>query len=234
MRSPRRTALALVLATATVLTGTSCAALDIDLSPVTPKPAAQHDPLTPVDARDALADLETLAVKGRAPKTGYSRSQFGRAWTDDVDVEGGGNSCSTRDDLLAIQLSNVQLRPGTCVVVAGTLDDPYSGDTIEYRRGRGSLVDLDHVVALGDAWQKGAQQLTLRERTNLANDPINLLAVSASENRRKKDSDTASWIPPNKTFRCQYVSMQIAVKKRYRLWVTKAEKAAMTNILNRC
>ncbi len=95
-------------------------------------------------------------------------------------------------------------------------------------------MQIDHVVALSDAWQTGAQQLTASQRLALANDPLNLLAVDGAANQQKEDSDAASWLPPRKTFRCAYVSRQVAVKVRYRLWVTAAEKAAIARVLSSC
>lgn len=184
------------------------------------------------NAREALASLE---VKGRAPKTGYDREVFGPAWSDDVDVPGGHNGCDSRNDLLARALTGIQLKPGThgCVVLSGSMIDPYTGRRLEFRRGA-STVDVDHVVALGDAWQKGAQRWTPQKRRDFANDPANLLAVSASANRSKGDGDAATWLPPLRSARCGYAVRQIDVKKKYRLWVTKAERAALTEILDRC
>ena len=182
-------------------------------------------------AEPALPAVDELTVKGRAPLTGYERAAFGSGW---VDVDH--NGCDTRDDVLRRDLVGVRLRSGThgCVVVAGTLHDPYTGTTVTYLRGDGPSVDIDHVVALGDAWQKGAFRWSRRRRVELADDPLNLLAVSASANRQKGDGDTATWLPKNKAFRCAYVARQVAVKKRYDLWVTAAEQAAMRRVLQRC
>ena len=177
--------------------------------------------------------LNQLPVKGRAPKTGYSREAFGQAWSD-VDR----NGCDTRNDILKRDLRSVTFKPGTreCVVLSGTLNDPYSGTTISFLRGEttSALVQIDHVVALSNAWQTGAFQLSLKERTALANDPLNLLAVKGSLNSQKGDGDAATWLPPNKSFRCEYVARQIAVKKKYRLWLTAPEKSEMARILSRC
>jgi hypothetical protein len=93
--------------------------------------------------------------------------------------------------------------------------------------GTSSAVQIDHVVSLANAWQTGAQQLSLRVRTNLATDPIALLAVSGAVNQQKGDADAGSWLPPNKAFRCSFVAIQVAVKIRYHLWVTLAEHAAI-------
>lgn len=228
------------LAAATMLTG--CAALDIDLSKITP--VAQQQTADPgladsgsgstVGVEDVWALLDALPVKGRAPKTGYSRSQFGRAWTDDVDVEGGGNSCDQRSDVLIRDLTDIVFKDDgkQCTVMSGILDDPYTGQIIHYQRGRRATVDVDHAVALRDAWVKGAQQLTARDRQNLAGDPLNLLAVDSSANRSKGSGDAATWLPANKASRVGYVTRQIQVKTKYRLWVTKAEKAAMIRVLN--
>lgn len=177
----------------------------------------------------ALAAADSLPVKGRAPKTGYSRARFGTAWADTDS-----NSCDTRDDILKRDLKEVKFTGGTCKVTYGLLEpDPYSGKGVTYRRGR-SLVDIDHVVALSDAWQKGAKYWDPSKRIALANDPLNLIAVDASTNRSKGDGDTATWVPPNKTYRCTYVAAQVAVKKKYGLWVSAAEKAAMKKVLATC
>jgi hypothetical protein len=120
-------------------------------------------------------------------------------------------------------------------VQKGTLHDPYTGEIIQFERGENSnKVQIDHVVALSDAWQKGAQSLSETERKNLANDPLNLLAVDGPANQQKGDGDAATWLPPNKAFRCQYVARQVAVKKKYQLWVTTAENEAMHRVLNGC
>lgn len=208
--------------------------------PTTPSnasiPAPSSRPSGAVD--NAFAQLGTLAVKGRAPKTGYDRDQFGPSWTDDVNVPGGHNGCDTRNDILRRDLTSIVNKPGThgCVVLTGTLTDPYTGKVIAFRRGVGSsnAVQIDHVVALLDAWQKGAQQLSADQRRDLANDPIELLAVDGPTNASKGAGDAATWLPPNKDYRCRYVALQVAVKARYHLWVTKAEHEAIARILGGC
>ena len=185
---------------------------------------------TEVTASSALA---TLAVKGRAPKTGYTRAQFGQAWAD-VDR----NGCDTRNDMLKRDLTNIEYKVKTrnCVVASGVLLDRYSGETINFVRGNVTSmeVQIDHVVALSNAWQTGAFKLTVMQRTALANDPINLFAVKGRLNLQKSDGDAATWLPPLKSFRCAYVAQQIAVKAKYSLWVTAPEKEAMTRILATC
>ncbi|WP_028803908.1 HNH endonuclease family protein [Streptomyces sp. 142MFCol3.1] len=177
----------------------------------------------------ALTAVDSLIVKGRAPKTGYSRERFGTAWADTDS-----NRCDTRDDILKRDLEDVKFGDGVCKVSSGLLTpDPYGGQDVKFARGR-SLVDIDHLVALSDAWQKGAKYWDASKRIALANDPLNLRAVGASANRSKGDGDTATWLPPNKAYRCTYVAAQVAVKKKYELWVTSAEKAAMKKVLSGC
>ena len=148
------------------------------------------------------------------------------------------NGCDTRNDILKRDLTNIVFRPKThdCVVESGTLLDPYSGTTINFVKGVTSSmeVQIDHVVALSNAWQTGAFKLTLEKRTALANDPDNLLAVQGRLNSQKGDGDAATWLPPLKSIRCAYVTKQIIVKAKYSLWVTAPEKAAMLNVLSKC
>lgn len=179
--------------------------------------------------KTALEGLSALPAKGRAPKTGYSRNQFGDGW-----ARSGG--CDTRNQILARDLTDITYEINSCLVASGTLQDPYTGKVIRFTRGSqtSSLVQIDHVVALSDAWQKGAQLLTPSLREQLANDPLELLAVDGPANQNKGDGDAATWLPSNKAFRCAYVARQISVKLKYSLWVTAAEKDAVSNILKKC
>jgi hypothetical protein len=196
---------------------------------------ATPNPASGVEQEPGLATavLETLAVKGRAPKTGYTRAQFGPAWAD-VDR----NGCDTRNDILKRDLTSITYRAKSrnCVVESGTLIDRYSGETINFVKGNISSmeVQIDHVVALSNAWQTGAFKFTAEQRKALSNDPLNLFAVKGRLNSQKGDGDAATWLPPLKSFRCSYVVQQIAVKAKYSLWVTAPEKAAMVSILAKC
>lgn len=177
----------------------------------------------------AQTGLEALPVKGRAPKTGYTRGQFGSGW-----LEAGG--CDTRNRILARDLKEVQYKINSCVVVSGSLNDPYTAKTIQFIRGQTTSddVQIDHVVALSDSWQKGAQLLSPGLREQFANDGLNLLAVDGSANMNKGDGDAATWLPPNKSIRCGYVARQVTVKLKYSLWITAAEKSAIANVLQNC
>lgn len=201
------------------------------------QPALESGTGTGTGVTDTLALLETLEVKGRAPMTGYDRALFGPAWSDDVRVPGGHNGCDTRNDILQRDLEDVVIRPGThgCLVESGTLTDPYSGKVIHFVRGRGSNdVHIDHVVALGDAWAKGAQSWDEQTRRDFANDPANLLAVDGPLNMQKGAGDAATWLPPAKEFRCTFATIHVEVKASYGLWVTAAEKEALARELSRC
>lgn len=197
--------------------------------PSAPTPIAEKEiAAQKTEARKALDTLEKLEVKGRAAKTDYRRTQFGDGWAFV-------GNCDMRNTILARDLIKTEISP-TCLVLSGTLNDPYTGSEVLFKRGADTspLVQIDHVVALSDAWQKGAQQLSYSRRVQLANDPLNLLAVGGEVNQNKSDKDAASWLPPNKPFRCQYISRQISVKAKYRLWVTPAEKQAMSRVIRSC
>jgi hypothetical protein len=228
-----------------LVSATACAGPGIAPSPAVggPGDSAAGTPATaasgnapqpqPATSSEALGVLATLPIKGRAPKTGYSRDQFGQAWAD-VDR----NGCDTRNDMLRRDLTSLAIKPGTrdCVVLSGFLNDPYTAAPISFQRGSSTstAVQIDHVVALSDAWQKGAQQLSPAQRTAFANDPLNLLAVDGPANQQKSDGDAATWLPPNRSFRCEYVARQISVKSSYSLWVTQAEHDAMARVLGDC
>jgi len=178
---------------------------------------------------DSISTLNSLEVKGRAPKTGYSRSQFPH-WSD-LDR----NGCDARNDILKRDLTEVVFKVGTrdCKVLSGVLLDPFSNKVLTFTSVK-SAVDIDHVVALSNAWQTGAAYFDRNIRSQIANDPLNLLAVDAKLNRQKGDGDAATWLPPNKAFRCEYVSRQVSVKAKYSLWVTSPEKEAILRVLSNC
>jgi len=205
-------------------------ATDATAPPATREPAAKSG--------TALAALAGVAVKGRAPMTGYDRDLFGQAWSDDTATPFGHNGCDTRNDILRRDLENPVVSAGTngCLVLSGLLHDPYTGKPIHFLRGEAtsSQVQIDHVVALGDAWQTGAQQWTDDKRQEFANDPLNLLAVDGPTNQSKGAGDAATWLPPSRAFRCSYVARQTAVKDKYGLWMTAAERAATRLTLAGC
>ena len=220
-------------APSTAVTPTSATPTPTPSTPsASPSPSPRTSAATVAAAPgSALRVLATLAVKGRAPKTGYDRGLFGSGW---IDTDR--NGCDTRDDMLRRDLRALTIKPGTygCVVLAGTLSDPYSATSIRFVRGGADEVDVDHVVALSDAWQKGAQQWPAAKRIAFANDPMDLQSTDYSLNRQKGDADAASWLPPNKAYRCTYVARQVGVKAKYGLWVTAAEHDAIARVLAAC
>jgi hypothetical protein len=197
-------------------------------------PSNQQVPTARYDL--ARQQLKQLEVRGWDRTSDFKRSQFGKAWSDDVDVEFGRNGCNTRDDILRRDLQNLVVRRGTCYAQSGTLVDPYSGVTIDFVRSpdTSNAIEVDHVVALADAWYKGARSWDPQRRLDFANDPRNLLAVSPKANFNKAFRDAASWLPPNEAFRCDFVARQIEVKAAYGLWLSAKEKKAMESVLSRC
>ncbi len=176
----------------------------------------------------ATEGLEKLEVKGRAPKTGYSREEFYNGWPT---VEG----CNLRQKIIKREFGDSAVLDG-CNVISGEYNEPYTGKHLVFTEKSqiSKGVQIDHVVALSDAWQKGAQYKDKDTRYAIATDPLNLLAVDASANEKKSDGDAATWLPSNKKFRCEYVARQVAVKYKYGLWVTEAEKQAISGVLATC
>ncbi|MDC7123061.1 HNH endonuclease family protein [Cellulomonas fimi] len=189
----------------------------------------------PVLAQDlavAHAVLDELEVRTRPPPQPYDRAAFGQAWAD-VDR----NGCDTRNDVLRRDLDDPVTKTGTrgCLVLSGVLDDPYTGRRLVFERGPSSAdVQVDHVVALGDAWVAGAAGWSGTARTAFANDPANLLAVEGGANQDKGADDASRWLPPNVGYRCAYAVRQVLVKSAYRLSVTRDERRALAHALDGC
>lgn len=202
-------------------------------------PSAPATPTAPAGSArfdSARAQLGRLAVRGWDRTSDFRRSEFGDAWSDDVNVEFGRNGCNTRDDILRRDLTDLVVRPMTCFAQSGSLVDPYTGASIAFVRGpqTSASVEIDHVVSLADAWYKGARAWDSQRRLDFANDPRNLLAVSPQANFDKAFRDAASWLPPNAAFRCEFAARQVEVKTAYGLWVSAKEKAALSELLARC
>jgi hypothetical protein len=220
-------AVACVVAAAALL-GSAPAAASVHARPTS---RAHAVPLWVETARRQLA---ALAVKAAGSMRGYSREQFGVPWADVDD-----NGCRTRDEILRRDLKGLAFTTiGACsfVVTRGVLDDPYTGKRIAFVRGvrTSSAVQIDHVVALADAWRTGAAKWVASVRLAYANDPQVLLAVDGPANGAKGDSDAAEWLPPRRAYDCRYVARQVGIKLKYRLWVTRAERDAIAAQLGRC
>ncbi|MDB6425929.1 HNH endonuclease family protein [Curtobacterium sp. 20TX0008] len=179
----------------------------------------------------ALAILDELPATAAKRIPEYRRIAFGPTWQD-VD----GNGCSTRNDILARDLTDVQRAPDGCTVLSGVLNDPYTGKRIDFRRGvdTSAAVQIDHRVPLALAWRSGAWAWTDRQRAAFANDPANLVAVDGPTNTAKSDSGPGEWTPPNAAYRCAYDRAYINLLKRYRLTVSADDRAALRRGLEGC
>lgn len=182
---------------------------------------------------NAAETLETLGVNDSPhPKKTYDRELFGYQKTDDD-----GDGCTIREEVLARDLTDItHTGAGECKVKTGTLQDPYTATTIHFVRGvkTSAKVQIDHVVALHDAWKSGASTWDSTKLYQYGNDPYNMLAVDGPTNEAKSDASAAYWLPSNTGFQCDYVARQIGVKAKYELSVTSAEKQAMLKVLHGC
>lgn len=182
---------------------------------------------------DAARTLEHLEVEDHPkPRRQYRRDSFGFKMTDED-----GNGCNVREDVLTRDLSRVRYTgPGGCKVASGILHDPYTGRTISFIRGERTSADvqIDHVVALENAWKSGADKWDTAQRYRFGNDPYNLLAVDGQSNQEKGSASADYWLPPRADYQCAYVARQIAVKDKYALSVTTSEKQAMMRVLHGC
>jgi hypothetical protein len=195
-------------------------------------------PAGTLDPAQAAAALVELPVAEKTPLDGYDRGcgqdegcVFGPAWSD-VDR----NGCDQRNDVLRRDLTEVQVREGTrdCVVVAGLLDDPYTGASVPFTKADAALVPIDHVVPLAAAWVQGAAPWTDDERELFANDVGNLMATTRAENSSKGDSTADEWLPPDPAYGCSYATIVITVKDRYALAVSPPEAATLESLLATC
>ncbi len=181
------------------------------------------------DKADARALITRLTTKGRGPGTGYERTKYGANWADTAaGVPYAHNGCRTRDDLLARDGTDLTYRPGShCELIALRLTDPYTGRTINWHKDKADEIQVDHIVPLAYAWHMGANHWPMTKRIDFANDPLELLPVDGAANEQKDASGPASWLPPQHTIRCAYVTRFAQVALKYDLPVTKADKATM-------
>jgi hypothetical protein len=207
-----------------------------------PEPAAsvgQADvPAGTLEPAAATTALAGLRVAEKTALDGYERGcgegegcVFGPAWSD-VDR----NGCDQRNDVLHRDLTEVQVRDGTqeCVVIAGVLDDPYTGEVVPFEKADAALVPIDHVVPLAAAWVQGAAEWAPDQREAFANDLANLIATTRAENSSKGDSTAEEWVPADPAYGCSYATVVVTVKDRYALAVTPAEADALAGLLATC
>ncbi|WP_024802455.1 HNH endonuclease family protein [Nocardia sp. BMG51109] len=203
----------------------------------------------PAPGSPTRAQLEGLlgvvrVVAQRPHPGGYQRGcradegcVFGPAWSDDHDGPGGRDGCDTRNGVLARQLSAIRYRPGTrdCVVIAGVLQDPYTGRRIDFDKVRPREVQIDHIYPLAAAWDMGASNWPLPQRVRFANDTdFTLLAVDGATNEDKGDSTPADWLPPARAYRCFYAGRYLTAATQYGLPITSADHDTLQRVSRGC
>lgn len=187
-------------------------------------PTAQAAPPTPMSASAARSYLATVTPKAEGSTSGYSRDLFPH-WST---VSG---SCNTRETVLKRDGVNVG-QDSACAAVSGSWYSEYDGATWT----AASDLDIDHVVALAEAWRSGASSWTTTKRQQFANDLTRpqLIAVTDNVNQAKGDLDPGKWLPPRTAYRCTYARMWVHVKQHWGLSMDSGEKTALVNILNGC
>jgi hypothetical protein len=207
---------------ATAGTTTTTAPPAATTSTAPPKPAP------PGQARSAAELLGTLTVQAEGPRTGYEREAFGDGWQRQS------NGCDTREQVLASE-SKVPAKRGAdgCSVVSGQWVSIYDN----YSTPRPEDLEIDHVVALAEAWESGARDWPAARRVQYANDldrPDALIAVTSSTNQSKSDRDPADWMPPNRGAWCRFADAWITQKAAWHLTIDPAERDALRNVLATC
>lgn len=194
-----------------------------------------HPGLTAVRASERVQARRLIgAVRAARPNAtiGYDRDLFGSPWTDNQTATWGGDRCSTRENVLRRDMRTVTVAPGgaRCDVRTGVLADPYTATTIPFSKQRPSEVQIDHVIALSYGWQQGASRWTTDKRKQIANDPLNLLAVDGPTNQSKGDQGPGEWLPPNVKVHCAFAVRFAHVSIKYRVPVQPADKRVMLRV----
>jgi hypothetical protein len=174
-----------------------------------------------------LAQLLAVLVTAPEDRTGYDRSLF-RHW---IDADGDG--CDTRREVLIAEAVVAPTVGGGCSLLGGEWISAYDGLVLT----DASQLQIDHVVALAEAWDSGASAWTADRRMRFANDldvSWALIAVSGTSNQSKSDKDPADWLPPNPGDLCTFVSAWIAIKVRWQLAVDPTERDALTGLVGEC
>ncbi|CRZ15161.1 HNH endonuclease family protein [Mycolicibacterium neworleansense] len=199
--------------------------------------AAQAQPPTVAAGVDLLAGVPQIPVRVRG--NDYRRAAFGESWDDDNSAPGGHNGCDTRNDILNRDLVDktfVAIKRCPAAVATGTLHDPYTNVLVSFVRGNqtGASVQIDHIVPLALAWDLGARDWPDDLRLRFANDPANLLAVAGKPNQDKGDQEPAHWMPPNRSFWCQYAVQFVEVLRGYALPVDAASAGVLREAAGSC
>ena len=204
--------------------GALCAVTLVGLAPAN---AATPSPIE-AEVKRSLQQLVALKTTTEPPAAEYDRDFFGTSWAD-VD----GNGCRTRDDILARDLRGIAKRDA-CVVISGTLNDPYTGTRVTFAKARADRVQIDHIVALSLAWRSGASSWPRGKLATFANDPLNLQATTGSVNQAKSDSGPSEWLPTSTAYRCTYAMRWVRVAFLYQLTVTAQDRNTVKYVLGKC
>ncbi|WP_067700357.1 HNH endonuclease family protein [Nocardia jejuensis] len=224
--------------TAVVLIAVGAAAIALWLNraePTDSRPVAADPTGTRLpDIAGARADLERLTVAWNRNWESYERDAFGPGWSGRGGEAALADGCTARETVMKRDLTETRLaESNSCMVLSGTLNDPYAGERLSYDRFKASDIEIDHVVALGDAWRSGASQWSAQQRQRFANDIGNLLAVQKQANQDKGSKTPDQW-KPREAFRCDYARRWVAVKARWDLTVQPTEKSALQDMLATC
>jgi hypothetical protein len=174
--------------------------------------------------KNILSTLEDAEDNSNEAGSDYSRSAFGHGWADfDGDCQN-----SRHETLIAQSSSQVTYKTNRqCRVVSGTWESVFSNKPLY----QSSKIDIDHVVPLKWAWERGASVWSKTKRVSFANDPLNLLAVEARLNRQKGAKGPQNWLPP--TNKCQYINLFSKITDEYKLVYAFDEKREIKKLQKR-
>lgn len=186
-------------------------------------PAAAYPP-DPPDAATSRVHLDAIGVTPEGSSAGYDRDLFPH-WADQ------GNSCNTRE--IVLQRDGEDVAVGSdCYPTSGRWYSVYDA----VWANSPSDVEIDHIVALSEAWHSGASAWSTDQREQFANDlqHSQVIAVSSASNQAKSDNDPAEWTPPNSSVHCVYAHEWIDVKYVWGLTIDQAEHDALDVLLGTC
>ncbi|WP_225725178.1 MULTISPECIES: HNH endonuclease family protein [unclassified Nocardia] len=200
-----------------------------------PRQSAQPSTTSfPPDAQQARNMLNALTVAWNDHWDSYARNAFGPGWAGRGGEPRLAGECTARDVVLRRDLREIKAaQRNPCIVLSGVVDDPYSGIRLSYNRFKAGDIEIDHLVALGDAWRSGAWAWPDEQRERFANDVDNLLVVRKQANQDKGSKSPDRW-RPRPEYWCEYGKRWVAVKSRYGLHVTPPERDALTQLLDAC
>jgi len=203
-----------------------CAGCVDPTAPASNMPASSAPFSTTMPPSIAPPSIDGLAVAAEGSDSGYDRALFQpQAWAD-LD----GDGCDTRAEvLIRDSRSLAEVQPG-CSVARGDWLSIYDG----YSTPDPGELDIDHVVALAEAWRSGADGWPNERRLAFAQDEDNLIAVTAATNRSKSDRDPAVWQPPNRDSWCAFAQRWTSAKVRWGLTADPAEVNAVRVMLGTC